>query len=127
MIKVRVLIIEDEVLIAEDMRWQLTKKNFDVAGMADTGEDALAIAEALRPDLVLMDIRLRGPMSGLEAGRLIEERMGSTVIYVSATCKEHSMPNCISKPFSIAKLSACRESGSSTSSQGRGIEAKTWP
>jgi DNA-binding response OmpR family regulator len=114
MIKVRVLIVEDEALIAEDIRWQLIRKNFDVAGMADSGEDALVMADALRPDLVLMDIQLRGPMSGLEAGRLIEQRMSSTVIYVSATLNDHSMLNCISKPFSIAKLSACYEPDVST-------------
>lgn len=106
MTKVRVLIVEDEALIAEDMRWQLNKRNFQVTGMADSGEDALAIADALRPDLVLMDIQLRGPMSGLEAGRLIKERVGSKVIYVSGTCKSQSML-AISKPFSIAKLSSC--------------------
>ena len=57
----RILIVEDEALIAEELQDRLTRLGFAIVAVADTSEKAIDAAEQHRPDLVLMDIRLRGP------------------------------------------------------------------
>jgi len=87
----RVLIVEDEPLIAMATGQMLRGAGFSVVGMASTGADALAQFERLAdagtpPDAVLMDIRLRGPMNGLEAAERLRDRHPRlTIIFVSAS------------------------------------------
>jgi CheY-like chemotaxis protein len=80
----RVLIVEDEAIIAMDLAAILTRQGCVVIGPEATGEDSVARAGAERPDLVLMDIHLRGHMNGLEAAREIKARWGIPVVYVTA-------------------------------------------
>jgi CheY-like chemotaxis protein len=80
----RVLIVEDEAIIAMDLAAILTRQGCVVIGTEASGEDSIARAGAERPDLVLMDIRLRGRMNGLEAAREIKARWGIPVVYVTA-------------------------------------------
>jgi len=101
----RVLIVEDEVLLAEDIRRRVTTMGYEVVGATHAGEEAVHLANILQPDLVLMDVRLSGPMDGLEAGRLIEETVGSAVVYVTATPTER-MRYYAPKPFTTATLAA---------------------
>ena len=70
---VRILIAEDEILVARDTENMLLNFGYDVVGIAGTGEDALALAEKLAPDLILMDIRLKGNIGGIEAADRIRE------------------------------------------------------
>ncbi len=84
MTSARVLIVEDEDLIAQGLRWRLTAMGYRVVGRAASGEEAIAHADALRPDVVLMDIGLRGGMDGVEAARRIRVRAPVPVIYLSA-------------------------------------------
>jgi DNA-binding response OmpR family regulator len=102
----RVLIVEDDQLIAEDLRRHVTKLGYDVVGAADSGEDAVVVADALQPDLVLMDVRLSGPMDGLEAGRLIVASKGCVLIYLTANPVPDQMRYYAEKPFSTATLAA---------------------
>ena len=67
----RLLIVEDEALIAEETADRLTRMGYQVLGIADTGPGAIAMAQELVPDLVFMDIRLKGAMSGIEAAEQI--------------------------------------------------------
>ncbi len=106
MARERILIVEDEGLIAEDIRWQLLRLNYEVVGMARSGEKALALAEALRPDLVLMDITLAGSMNGFEAGRLLEQSQGLTVTYVTSNPEASQLAHSIPKPFTKATLAS---------------------
>ena len=101
----RVLIVEDEVLLAEDIRRRVTTMGYEVVGATHAGEEAVHLAKILQPDLVLMDVRLSGPMDGLEAGRLIEEAVGSALVYVTATPTER-MSHHAPKPFTTATLAA---------------------
>lgn len=78
-----VLIVEDELIIAEDLRRRLTALGFHVVGVATTGEDAVSRVQETAPDLVLMDISLRGEMDGVEAARMIRERTGTPIVYVT--------------------------------------------
>jgi len=79
--RIRVLIVEDERIIAIDMRRRLEKLGYEVVGPADTAEEALALASSTKPDLILMDIRLKGDQDGLEAAEAIRRTMDIPVVY----------------------------------------------
>lgn len=80
----RILIVEDEALIAEEMQDRLQRLGYQVAGIADTGPTAISIAEQTRPDLVLMDIQLKGEMDGIETAERIYRQLHIPVVYVTA-------------------------------------------
>ncbi len=80
----RILIVEDEALIAEEIRDRLTRLGFKPVGPVDSAADALRVAEQARPDLVLMDIRLKGKMDGIEAAGFIRQHMEIPVVYITA-------------------------------------------
>jgi len=62
----KVLVVEDEAVIAMEIEMRLGKMGYEIVGPAATGERALALAEASRPDLALMDINLVGPQDGVD-------------------------------------------------------------
>ncbi|WP_135469125.1 response regulator [Crenalkalicoccus roseus] len=80
----RVLIVEDEYFVALDAEDALTDAGFRVVGVAATAEDALALARAERPDLVLMDIRLGGSRDGIEAAAEIRRELGIPSLFATA-------------------------------------------
>jgi PAS domain S-box-containing protein len=80
----KLLIVEDEKLVAMALGERLIDLGYEIADTVATGEDAVRRAEDLRPDLVLMDIRLAGAMDGIEAARQIRERLGLPVIFLTA-------------------------------------------
>lgn len=79
----KILIVEDENVVALDLQKRLQALGYAIAGAAATGPDAIRQAAAASPDLVLMDIRLRGEMSGIEAAVQINSRLDVPVIYFS--------------------------------------------
>jgi PAS domain S-box-containing protein len=81
---VRLILAEDEFIIATDIQSRLRGTGYDVVGIAATGEDAIAQAGELRPDVVLMDIVLKGEMDGIDAAQQITERFDIPVIFLSA-------------------------------------------
>ncbi len=82
--RARILIVEDEVVIALGLGSSLERLGYEVADTVSTGEDAVAKALDLAPDLVLMDIVLAGSMDGVAAARRIREEADIPVIYLSA-------------------------------------------
>jgi chemotaxis response regulator CheB len=80
----RVLIVEDESVIATNLRRSLTQLGYDVVDWVPTGEAAIELAERERPDLVLMDIHLAGTLSGIDTARWIWERLQTPVVYCTA-------------------------------------------
>jgi two-component system cell cycle sensor histidine kinase/response regulator CckA len=80
----RVLVVEDEALIAEEIHDRLTRLAFDVVGVEDTGEGAVRMADRTRPDLVLMDIRLKGHMDGIAAAAEIRRDLDIPVVFLTA-------------------------------------------
>jgi CheY-like chemotaxis protein len=78
----RVLIVEDEYFVALDAEEALTSAGYEVCGIATSAEEALAEAE--RPELVLMDIRLLGPRDGIEAAAEIRQRLGLRSLFATA-------------------------------------------
>ena len=84
MAKARILIVEDEQLVALEMQEYLKTLGYDVPETASAGETAIDQAAALRPNLVLMDIQLSGQMDGVEAAETIYARFEIPVIYLTA-------------------------------------------
>ena len=82
--KIRILIVEDEGLVAADLKEILNGMGYKVPATTDSGEGAIAFANELRPDLILMDINLSGAMDGITAGGEIRSRWGIPIIYVTA-------------------------------------------
>jgi PAS domain S-box-containing protein len=82
--KTAVLVVEDEAIVAADLAGKLRQLGYEVAGIASEGEEAVALAVQSRPDLVLMDIRLEGPMDGIEAADAIRRRHEVPVVYLTA-------------------------------------------
>jgi signal transduction histidine kinase len=80
----RILVVEDERLVARDIETRLKNFGYEVVGSTGTGEGALNAAEKLRPDLVLMDIVLSGAMKGTEAAQTIWRRWKSPIVYLTA-------------------------------------------
>lgn len=104
---VKVLIAEDEALIAMDIQLMLKKMGIKNTKVAVSGEDSVRKAADFHPDLVLMDIKLRGRLNGIEAAKKICALWRIPVIYISAYCEEillkKALEICsfgfISKPF----------------------------
>ena len=82
--RARILIVEDERIVANDLRGRLDRIGYDVVGMACTGEDAIARAREHLPDIVLMDITLKGAMDGVEAAEEIGRASDIPVIFMTA-------------------------------------------
>jgi PAS domain S-box-containing protein len=80
----RILIVEDEAIIAKDIERALLKLAYRVTGIASTGEEALLRAAENRPDLVLMDIMLNGQIDGIEAAQRMRQQFGVPVVYLTA-------------------------------------------
>ena len=80
----KLLIVEDEMIIAEDMAESLRGMGYDVPGVVPSGELAMAKAAEIRPDLVLMDINLQGDMDGIETASRIRESFQIPVIFLTA-------------------------------------------
>lgn len=97
---VRVLIVEDERLVALDLKGQLQDLGYEVVGSAASGETALDTALLVAPDIVLMDVNLSGTMRGTEAARLLWERMQIPSIFLTAYTDEQVLADAkLAKPF----------------------------
>ncbi|UKO98206.1 hybrid sensor histidine kinase/response regulator [Nostoc sp. UHCC 0870] len=81
---IRILIVEDEQLVADDLRETLEYLGYIVCDLVASGEEAIFKAEQLQPDLVLMDIRLEGEIDGIEASFEIQSRFHLPVVYLTA-------------------------------------------
>ena len=82
--KARILVVEDEAIVARDIAQQLTGMGFEPVGHATRGEQAVELAQRLRPDLVLMDIQLAGAMDGISAARAIRDQFALPVVFLTA-------------------------------------------
>ena len=89
--KVRILIVEDELIVAEDLKEVIEGLGYQVVGIADTGEKAIAQALELKPDLMLSDIRLHGEMTGIEAAQQIVAQLDLPVVFLSAFADEDTL------------------------------------
>ena len=81
--QISVLLVEDEMIVLEDLRLRLRNMGYEVRATATTGEDAVRLADDLRPDVVVMDISLRGGMDGIAAASVIGETTGIPIVFVT--------------------------------------------
>ena len=84
MSKTKILVVEDETILAKDIQICLRRLGYTVSGIASSGEEAIQKATDVRPDLVLMDIKLKGEMDGTETAWHIKESFSIPVVYLTA-------------------------------------------
>jgi PAS domain S-box-containing protein/putative nucleotidyltransferase with HDIG domain len=87
----RILIVEDESLVARDIENMVTSLGYEVCGIVSTDEQALATAEKLRPNLILMDVIIKGTLDGIAVAERIWETQHVPVIYVTAYSDEQTL------------------------------------
>jgi CheY-like chemotaxis protein len=117
--KGRVVIVEDEGLIALHIEEMLTHAGYEVADLFSAGEDVLAyLASSPPPEIILMDIGLAGSLSGIETARRIRQGADIPVIFLTAYNDRHHLTaaaavspyGCLTKPFAERDLVAALES-----------------
>lgn len=109
---IKVLIVEDNLLVAESIATTLKNHSLEVVGICDTGEEAIQLVNEKNPDLVLMDIELAGAMDGISTAKVIQEEHAIPVIYLSDYTDQKTVDrakktlpaNYIAKPFQEAEL-----------------------
>ncbi len=80
----RILIVEDETLVARDLCAALVRGGYEVCGLCRTGQEALDTVQLQRPDLVLMDIQIEGPLDGIETATRLQREHGRPVVFLTA-------------------------------------------
>ncbi len=111
------MIVEDESITAMSMADLLDMWGYDVCEPAPSGEDALKVAEREMPALAILDIKLRGDMSGIELAAMLKERFGIPVVFISGYADEYIRKQAedagaagyILKPFDLAHLKTVLE------------------
>ncbi|MEZ0369221.1 MAG: response regulator [Candidatus Sericytochromatia bacterium] len=91
MAKATILIVEDESIVAEDIRFSLEANGYEVCGVFSNGEDALRQVGRLQPDLILLDIRLDGELDGIETARRIWDEYQIPIVYLTAHSDEATL------------------------------------
>lgn len=131
----RIMIAEDEGLVARDMELMIKGMGYEVAGVVSSGEDALDAAVRTRPDLILMDIVLKGRMDGIEVSSILWEKHGIPVVYVTAYADDAILKRAritepfgyILKPFEERELKICIEIALFKASMEKKLrERETW-
>ncbi len=108
----KILIVEDDMIIAANLSLQLSKLGYKVTGIESRGEEAIAHASANAPDIILMDINLKGRLNGIETVIIIQKVHDIPVIYLTANSDETTFDLArdtqpyafISKPFNKLDL-----------------------
>ena len=95
-----ILVVDDELIVAVDIKKSLKALGYCVVGVATTGMDAVNKCESLLPDLVLMDIVLKGEMTGIESAEIIRNRFDIPVVYLTAHTDEKTVEDAkVTEPF----------------------------
>jgi CheY-like chemotaxis protein len=87
----KILVVEDENVVALEIKKRLTRLGYIVPSVASSGKEAISKAEGFLPDLILMDIRLKGEMDGIEAAQKIWTQFGIPVIYLTAHSDDETL------------------------------------
>ena len=101
------LIVEDEMIIGANISLQLSKLGYEVIGILPRGEEALQFLKENQPDIILMDIHLKGELDGVETAKRIQQEHNTPIIYITANADEVNFNRAkdtkpqafISKPF----------------------------
>lgn len=100
MSKPNILVVEDESIVSKDIQHSLKKLGYNVVGAAATGEKALELVRIERPDIVLMDIMLKGEMNGIETAEIIRNELAIPVIFLTAYADESTLAKAkVTEPY----------------------------
>ena len=100
MAQTKVLVVEDESIVSKDIQLSLKKLGYEVVGAAATGEKAIKLALEANPDIILMDIMLKGDINGIEAAGTIREKVGTPVIFLTAYADENTLDKAkVTQPY----------------------------
>ncbi|MBC7096130.1 MAG: response regulator, partial [Methanobacteriales archaeon] len=95
-----VMIVEDENIVAMDIKQRLEMLGYKVTATVATGEEAIELAEKTRPDVILMDIVLKGEVDGIEAAEEIRRRFKIPIIYITAYSDKKTLERAkVTEPF----------------------------
>jgi len=105
--KTKILVVEDQTIVALNIKNRLKNLGYAVPSAVGSGKEAIREAELTNVDIVLMDIMLKGDMDGIEAARIIKSRFGIPIIYLTACTDFETLERAkltdpegyISKPF----------------------------
>lgn len=108
----KIIIAEDEKIVAKDIENKLKKSGYDVIGVVSTGKDLLDKVSESPPDLVLMDIKLDGDMDGIETAQKLKDGYGLPVVYLTAYADKITLNRIndtkpggyVLKPFKLSDL-----------------------
>jgi DNA-binding LytR/AlgR family response regulator len=100
MSKINVLVVEDESIVSKDIQHSLKKLGYNVVGASSTGDKAIELAGEERPDIILMDIMLKGDMNGIEAAEQIKELYSIPIVFLTAYADESTLSKAkITEPY----------------------------
>jgi DNA-binding LytR/AlgR family response regulator len=100
MSKTNILVVEDESIVSKDIQHSLKKLGYHVVGAAATGEKALELVRSERPDIVLMDIMLKGDMNGIETAEIIRNELAIPVVFLTAYADESTLAKAkVTEPY----------------------------
>jgi len=102
--KVRILIVEDEVIVAKDIAYHLNELGCEIVGILMEGEKVLPFLKDEQPDIILMDIKLKGKLDGIQTAHLIKEQYDIPLIYLTANTDDLSFASAkATKPFGFVE------------------------
>jgi DNA-binding LytR/AlgR family response regulator len=95
-----ILVIEDESIVSKDIQMSLKRLGYAICGSGSTGEEAIDLANEKKPDLILMDIMLKGKLNGIETAHIIRESLDVPIIYLTAYADESTLSKAkITEPY----------------------------
>lgn len=111
---IKILIVEDEILTATDLRESLISIGYKVVGIADCASKALHLTQKHEPDIILLDIKIKGPKNGIEAAKMIKEYWTGPIVFITAHTEKETIENAKSvnpnayliKPFRLKDVLA---------------------
>lgn len=112
-----ILVCEDERIIARDIEAALSRHGYNVVGIASNGEEAIRIAKEKLPDIALMDVRLKGPLTGIDVAGTLVDQLGIPSIFLTAYADDETLSEAkatqplsyLVKPFNEVELKAVLE------------------
>ena len=82
--KMKIMVVEADAIIGMDIEHRVRRLGYEVTGVADNAEEAIELAADSKPDIALMDIRLRGDIDGIDTARMLKEQFALPVIFITA-------------------------------------------
>ena len=98
--KLNIFIVEDESIVAKDIQNSLNRLGYNVVGIANNGKDAIEKITQLQPDVILMDIMIKGDLTGIDVSDQIKDKVSAPVIFLTAYADEGTLSKAkITEPY----------------------------